>query len=115
VLSPGVYVAEGAIVRDSVILNNTWIESGAVVDRCIIDKNVRVSAGAKVGDGDNNAPNELARDTINTGITLVGKGSIIPPDVTIGRNVVIYPDSTEADFGRKKKIASGKNIGTSQR
>src|SRR5690606_10784220 len=33
VLSPGVYVAEGAVVRDSVILNDTVIGPGAVVDR----------------------------------------------------------------------------------
>jgi glucose-1-phosphate adenylyltransferase len=50
ILSPGVYVAEGAIVRDSVILNDTIIEAGAVVDRSIVDKDVHICAGARVGD-----------------------------------------------------------------
>ena len=46
VLSPGVQVGEGALVRDSVILNDTIIEPGAVVERCVIDKEVRVCQDA---------------------------------------------------------------------
>ena len=38
VLSPGVRVEKGAVVRDSVILNNTIIREGAVVEKCILDK-----------------------------------------------------------------------------
>ena len=93
ILSPGVYVAEGAIVRDSVILNDTVIESGAIVDRCIIDKNVRVGAEARVGDGDDNTPNTDLPEQINTGITLIGKESVIPAKMVIGRNVVVHASS----------------------
>jgi glucose-1-phosphate adenylyltransferase len=111
IISPGVYVAEGAIVRDSVILNNTIIESGAVVERCIVDKEVRIGANAKVGHGEDNKPNANFPERLNTGITLLGKGSHIPEGMTIGRNVVVHPFSQEKEFGKSKKIASGSNVG----
>ena len=51
VLSPGVRVDVGAVVRDSIIMFDTVIRAGAVVDRAIIDKEVVVGPGAVVGDG----------------------------------------------------------------
>lgn len=115
VLSPGVYVAEGAVVRDSIIFNDTVIEAGAVVERCIIDKQVVVEKGAKVGYGDDNAPNKLMPAQINTGITLIGKGSVVPEDSTIGRNVVVHPYSEATAFGKRKRAASGADVGKSMR
>ena len=41
VLSPGVFVEEGAVVRDSIIFDDCRIEAGAIVERSIIDKEVR--------------------------------------------------------------------------
>jgi len=115
VLSPGVYVAEGAIVRNSILLNDAVIESGAVVDRAIIDKGVRVSQGAQIGAGDDNTPNKEWPEQINTGLTLVGKGATLPENLTVGRNVVIHPYTDEKAFGRRKNIASGANFGKSMR
>jgi glucose-1-phosphate adenylyltransferase len=115
VLSPGVRVAEGAVVRDSVILNNTVIEAGAVVERCIVDKDVYIGAGALVGRGEDNSANAKLPDRINTGITLIGRSSRIPEEISIGRNVVIHPRSEEKDFGKSKKIKSGKDIGSDLR
>lgn len=115
VLSPGVYVAAGATVRDSVILNDTVIEAGAVVDRCIVDKNVVIGSESLVGTGDDNTPNADAPEQINTGLTLVGKGSVIPPKLTIGRNVVIHAFTGADVFGRRKKLASGTSMGADMR
>jgi len=115
VLSPGVYVAEGAVVRDSVILNDTVISAGAVVDRSIVDKNVIVGAGAHVGEGDDNTPNRTMPEQINTGITLVGKSSIVPDGYTLGRNVVIHSHTTEEAYGKRKKVASGHDVGAARR
>ena len=58
VLSPGVRVDVGAVVRDSIVMFDTVIRSGAVVDRAILDKEVVVGQGAIVGDGpDFDTPN----------------------------------------------------------
>ncbi len=112
VLSPGVVVAEGAIVRDSIILSDTLIEAGAVVDRCVIDKGVVVRQGAHVGEGDENTPNKAMPEILNSGLTLVGKRSVIPAGVVLGRNVVVHSGVDESAFGKKKKIASGSEVGS---
>jgi glucose-1-phosphate adenylyltransferase len=114
IISPGVFVGEGAIVRDSVILYDTIIEAGAVVDRCIVDKNVVIAAGARIGDGDDNTPNVSLPEVLNTGLTLIGENSCVPEGITIGRNVVVHPRSEAKAFG-KKKIASGSEVGANQR
>ena len=110
VLSPGVYVSPGAIVRDSVVMNDTWIGPGAVLDRVIIDKQVVIGAGARLGDGDDlGVANKLQPDKINTGVTVIGKGTHIPPGISIGRNVVINADRDESDFP-EGAVGSGETI-----
>lgn len=115
VLSPGVQVAEGAIVRDSVILNDVVIGANAVIDRCIIDKGVIIGAGAKVGHGDENRPNAEMPDKLNTGITLVGKNGVVPEGMELGRNVVVHSETGEVAFGKRKKIKSGTSVGKDPR
>nr|WP_290666957.1 sugar phosphate nucleotidyltransferase [Ardenticatena sp.] len=110
VLSPGVYVAPGAEVRDSIIFTDTVIESGAVVDRAIVDKNVVIGAGATVGFGEDNTPNHEHPTVLNTGITLVGKGAQVPPDVVIGRNCVVHPYAQPRHF-KQKEFPPGTTIG----
>jgi ADP-glucose pyrophosphorylase len=45
VLSPGVYVERGAVVRDSVIMNDTTVLAGAVIDRRVLDKEIEKRKG----------------------------------------------------------------------
>ena len=108
VLSPGVFVAPGAVVRDSVIFNDTVIEAGAVIDRTILDKDVRVGEGAVIGDGENNTPNRDNPTQLNTGLTLVGKGASIPAGASIGRNAVIRPGTRARQVG--KQVESGTTV-----
>ncbi|MBA3534504.1 MAG: hotdog fold thioesterase [Ardenticatenales bacterium] len=91
VLSPGVYVAPGAVVRDSVIFTDTVIGPGAVIDRAIVDKEVHIGEGACVGEGEDNSPNRDMPNRLNTGITVIGKGAHIPAGTIVGRNCVIRP------------------------
>ncbi len=107
VLSPGVWVEPGAVVRDSVIMNDTVIRSGALVDRCVLDKEIEVGAGAQVGVGDVNTPNELEPANINTGITIVGKRAHIPDGAMIGRNCRIDPGTTKEDYDQLEVPSGG--------
>jgi glucose-1-phosphate adenylyltransferase len=111
ILSPGVYVAPGATVRDSIILNDCTIASGAVVDRCIVDVGVTVGEGALLGDGDDNTPNEATPHLLNTGLTLVGQRAHIPAQARIGRNVVIAPRIGERAFRQGLEVGSGRTLG----
>ncbi len=98
VLSPGVYVSPEAVVRDSIVMNDTWIGPGAVLDRVIVDKDVVIGAATRLGDGGDNAPNRVEPDRLNTGISVVGKGAHIPEQFRIGRNVVVRPNAREENF-----------------
>lgn len=82
ILFPGVHVAEGAEVRDAVVLADTTIGPGALVDRAILDKYVRVGEGAIVGDGEEAGPPQL--DWL-AGLVLVGKDAWIPPGGRVRR------------------------------
>ena len=110
IIAPGAIVAAGAVVRDSIVMTDTVIEAGAEVDRVILDKRVKVGAGARVGWGEDNTPNQKWPERLNTGITVVGKDAFIPAGCTVGRNVVIQPKAAEKDFPGGE-IASGETIG----
>lgn len=73
VLSPGVYVEQGAVVQDSVLADGVRVGAGAVVRRAILDKNVVVPPGAHIGV-------DLGRDSSayhvsEGGIVVLGKGA----------------------------------------
>ena len=111
VLSPGVFVSPGAVVRESVIFNDVFIGPGAVLDKVVVDKNVIINAGVQLGVGDDlTVPNAEMPDKLNTGITVVGKGAYIPENVTIGRNVLIDADVDIDAFEGHQEIPSGTSI-----
>jgi glucose-1-phosphate adenylyltransferase len=89
VLFPGVTVERGATVRDSIIMNDSTVTSGAVVDRAIIDKSVVVGDGTRVGYGDLLTPNQACPDHLSSGLVVVGKGARLPAGLTVGRNARI--------------------------
>jgi glucose-1-phosphate adenylyltransferase len=91
ILSPGVYVEEGAIVRDSIVFDGAYVRAGAVVDRSIVDKEVQVGENCHVGHGDDLRPNQERPDIVDCGITIIGKRVTLPPGLRIGRNCVIGP------------------------
>lgn len=110
VLSPGVRVGAGAVVRDSIVMFDTVIEEGATLDSAIVDKEARIGAGAEVGCGDDMRPNREEPERLSVGITLVGKRARIPGGTRIGRNCRIDPGVIERDFGSTRAVASGETI-----
>ncbi len=110
VLSPGVRVDVGAVVRDSIVMFDCVIRAGAVIDRAILDKQVSVGPNAVVGEGtDYTVANRQEPTRLNTGITVVGKRAAIPRGVRIGRNVKIAESVRANDF-RGRVVRSGQTI-----
>jgi len=62
ILGPGVFVDEGAVVRESILFHDVQVASGATVERTIADENAVVQQGATVG-------------TAGGGITVVARGA----------------------------------------
>lgn len=109
VLSPGVRVGPGAVVRDSIVMLDTIIGAGAVVDRCILDEDVRVGDGARLGVGDTERPNMTEPDTIVDGLTIVGHHATIPAGTIVGRNCRIDPEVSPGDMPGPE-LASGTTV-----
>lgn len=109
VLSPGVVVEEGAVVRDSIVLFDTVIGAGSVVDRSILDKEVMIGKNSRIGYGDDMTANKQEPSRLNTGINLVGKRSHLPDNLTVGRNCKIGTDLDPEDF-KTDTLASGETI-----
>jgi len=98
-LSPGVRVDIGAVVRDSIVLFDTVIRAGAIVDRSIIDKQASIGPNVHIGEGDDlTTPNRQEPTRLNTGITVIGKRAIIPRGVRIGRNCRVAEGVRASDF-----------------
>ena len=49
VLGPGVVIEDGAVVRDSVLLQDCHVEAGATIENAIIDTHVRVGRDSQIG------------------------------------------------------------------
>ena len=109
VISPGVVVEEGAVVRDSIVCHDAVIRSGAVVDRAILDKDVEVGPGATVGAGDESVVNRERPDIVNCGISILGKRSVVPGGMTVGRNVIIGP-GVEEELAGLTAVESGETV-----
>jgi glucose-1-phosphate adenylyltransferase len=109
ILSPDVYVEEGAVVRDSLVFEDTTIDRNAVINRSIIDKQVWIGEGAVVGFGDDLTPNQEEPSILSSGISLVGKGAKVPPSARIGRNCKVGCWVEEDDFA-SLQVASGASV-----
>jgi glucose-1-phosphate adenylyltransferase len=110
VLSPGVRVDIGAVVRDSIVLFDTVIRAGAIVDRAIIDKEVSIGPNAIVGEGpDMDTPNRQEPGRLNSGLSVIGKRAVIPRGVRIGRNCKVAEGVRAADFG-SRVLRSGSSV-----
>ena len=110
IISPGVHVHAGAEVRDSLIFTDTVICPGAVVDRAILDKRVVVEEDAVVGYGEDRTPNRAQPTRLNTGLTVIGKGAVVPRGIKLGRNVLVHRHAAPKDYDQDE-ILSGASIG----
>ncbi len=83
VLSNGVVIEKGAVVKDSVIMSGTVIKSGAQVNYSIIDSNTIISSEAVVGENKATA----------TGITVIGSDLLVKEGTKIPSGAMINNDS----------------------
>ena len=109
VISPGVQIAEGAIVKDSIIMGNTRIGRNCVIDRVILDKNVTIGADSHIGSGDDYRVNRLSPKILNSGLTIIGKRTAIPSGYLIGRNCIIFDSVTAGDLP-EGEVRSGETV-----
>ena len=77
VLSNDVFVATSGRVIDSVLMDKVQVGEGAVINRAILDKNVKVPAGAAIG-LDPDLDRARGFKVTESGITVLAKGQQVP-------------------------------------
>ncbi|MCJ7605142.1 MAG: sugar phosphate nucleotidyltransferase [Dehalococcoidales bacterium] len=98
IISPGVHVAEGAVVRDSIIMDDTQIGRNCIIDRAILDKEIIIEPDSHIGYGDDYRVNKAMPSILSSGLTLIGKHTVIPSGYCVGRNCIIYDNVMEHDL-----------------
>ncbi len=108
ILFPGVRVGKGAEIRNSIIMNNTFIAENVTIENTIIDKACLIDRGSQIGIGPI-VVNHEHPTILDTGITVMGKGVKLPPGTKVGRNVLIFPEVGPTDLPGSE-IAGGQTI-----
>lgn len=109
VIFPGVVIGSGALVKDSIVFYDTIIENGAILDKVIADVRVQVGSDVKIGIGDADRPNTRYPDLLKSGITIIGRDTIIPADIQISKNCIVVPGLKATKF-RKNLYHTGEYI-----
>lgn len=97
IISPGVIIEKGASIEDSIIFSSSHISAGCRIKNTILDKNTFIGENSTIGE---------ERESENIPITIIGKGTRIPPQIEIRGRCIIHPDLKEEDF-TSKVIESG--------
>ncbi len=84
VLFAGVYVAPGAVVKDSIIMPGARIEEGAVVQYAIVAENCVVSADCRIG-----ARPEDIENKDEWGVAVLGAGCVLEPGTVVPPKAMI--------------------------
>ncbi|MBQ6696582.1 MAG: glucose-1-phosphate adenylyltransferase [Lachnospiraceae bacterium] len=108
VIGRGVVIGAGTVVRDSIIMNDTVIGDNCELYKAIIAENVNVGNNVKLGVGEEVA-NDTAPHIYSHGIVTIGEKSIIPNNVSVGKNSVIFGETTADDY-ENAYLPSGKTL-----
>jgi glucose-1-phosphate adenylyltransferase len=91
VLFPGVKVLPGARLTDSIVLNDCRVDSDCVVASSVLDKEVSLGPGARIGVGDPSVVNRRFPTHLDSGITVLGKQTVVSRGCRIGTNCIVFP------------------------
>jgi glucose-1-phosphate adenylyltransferase len=80
-------VEAGAVVRNSIVLNDAHIAAGAQVDHAILDRRALVSANAQVGQARQQGDGEVK-------LAVVGQEAHIPANATVPADSRVAPNTT---------------------
>lgn len=108
VIGCGVTVGRGTVIRDSIIMNQTHIGDGCEINKAIVAEDVQIGSNVKLGVGEE-AENDTAPHIYNQGLVTIGEKSVIPDGISVGKNSVIFGETTAADY-EGACLASGKTL-----
>ena len=108
VIGCGVTIGKGTVVRDSIIMNHTRIGDGCVLNKAIVAEDVTIGNNVKLGVGEE-APNDTAPHIYNHGLVTIGEKSVVPDNISVGKNTVIFGVTKASDY-EGSQLAGGKSL-----
>ncbi len=106
VIGADVWIEKGAVVKDSIIMRHSRIGASSSVDKAIIAENVQVGQNVRIGVGEE-APNVLKPNIYAFGLATIGENSVIPDNVSIGKNTAISGRTCPEDYPEGQLPAGG--------
>ena len=97
VIGANVSVGKGSVVRNSIIMGNVAIGDNTIIEKAIIAEGTVIGDNCKLGVGEEK-PNKLKESVYAWGIVTIGEDSVIPSNVTIGKNTAIVGATEPADY-----------------
>lgn len=97
VISANVEIGENVEIQDSIIMQGCKIKDGAKLYNTIVAENVEIGENTEIGVGEY-ADSRLSEKIYNCELTVLGEGTVIPPDVKIGKNVAISGKTEPSDY-----------------
>ena len=97
VISANVEIGENVEIHDSIIMQGCKIKDRAKLYNTIVAENVEIGENTEIGVGEY-ADSRLSEKIYNCELTVLGEGTVIPPDVKIGKNVAISGKTEPSDY-----------------
>ena len=97
VIGCGVTIGEGTVVRNSIIMNQTQIGDKCVIEKAIIDEYSQVGSNTQIGTLPEKE-NDTRPDIYNSGLVTIGEKSVVPANVKVGKNTVVFGETVAADY-----------------
>ena len=108
VIGCGVTIGKDTVIRDSIIMNQTVVGEGCEINKSIVSEWSVIGNNVKTGIGEE-VDNETDPHIYNSGLVCIGDKTVVPDGITIGKNVCIYGETTDADYV-DKNLPSGKTL-----
>ena len=97
IVGPGVVVEKDAEIHDSIIMENCVIGAGTHIDKGIIAAGTRIGPGCRIGAGEY-AESSYNKKVYCFDLVTVAENSVIPANVSIGKNVAISGETVREDY-----------------
>ncbi len=97
VIGADVVIEEGAVVRDSIIMQGAVIGAGTHLEKCIIAEGTVIGKNCDLGVGEY-AESKLDKKVYVFDLVTIGENSVVPDGVRVGKNTAISGVTTAEDY-----------------
>lgn len=106
VIGAGVIIEEGACVKDSIIMKGTKIGKNTYVEKAIIAEYTDIGSDCKIGQLEYKE-SMYDKKVYNSELAIIGENTVIPDNITIGKNIAIMGRTTEEDYNERVLESGG--------